>query len=90
MTLRTLTLSMTLLLFAGSAWATPAAETANVPEQSLSSISAESADESPEWEAEREESIAKWEADARAAGLDPDKEEAKSEPELRVSKEGSS
>ena len=39
------------------------------------------ADASPEMQAERDEFAAKWEADARAAGLDPDKEEAKSEPE---------
>lgn len=78
MTLQTLTLSMALLLAAGSTWAAPAAEPADSPEHSLSAISA---DESPESQAERDESIAQWEADARAAGLDPDKQEAKSEPE---------
>lgn len=78
MSLNILLLSMTLLLAAGATWAAPVAEPANAPEQSLSAISA---DESPESQAERDESIAQWEADARAAGLDPDKEEAKSEPE---------
>jgi hypothetical protein len=59
---------------------------AEITEGTPSVVEGLGADASPEMQAERDEFAAKWEADARAAGLDPDKEEAKSEPESGGSK----
>lgn len=75
--------SLALALSVSAASASPAAEPDVAPEPVLEGVSA---DASPEMQAERDELAAKWEADARAAGLDPDKEEAKSEPESGGSK----
>jgi hypothetical protein len=71
-------LALALALSVSAASAAPAAEPEVAPEPVLEGVSA---DASPEMQAERDELVAQWEADARAAGLDPDKEEAKSEPE---------
>lgn len=71
------TFGIALTLAAGSAWAASTPEPANGPQPALQGVSA---DASPEMQAERDELAAQWEADARAAGLDPDQEEAKPAP----------
>ena len=72
-------LALALVLSVSAASAAPPVEPAVAPEPVLQGVSA---DASPEMQAERDELAAQWEADARAAGIDPDKEEAKPEPSV--------
>lgn len=81
--LTTFVLSFALTTAAVTAWAEAPAEATEAPTDVVEGVAA---DASPEAIAERDELAAQWEADARAAGLDPDKEEAKSEPESGGSK----
>ena len=70
-------LSLTLAMTATLARAEPPAETTAAPSGVVEGVAADS---SPEMQDQRDELAAKWEADARAAGIDPNKEEAKSDP----------
>lgn len=74
-------LSLVLTTAAASAWAEPVVEstellgaaTTEVPSGVVEGVSF---DASPEMQAERDELVAQWKADARAAGIDPESVEA--------------
>lgn len=66
-------LSLALAMTATLSWAEPTAETTAPPTGVVEGVSADS---SPEMQAERDELVAQWKADARAAGIDPESVEA--------------
>ena len=73
-------LSLFLTTAAASAWAEPVAEStglgAKTTEVPSGVVEGVSFDASPEMQAERDELVAQWKADARAAGIDPESVEA--------------
>jgi hypothetical protein len=81
--LKTFLLTFGLATSSVPSWAAGPAELEVAPSSVVEGVAA---DATPEMQAERDELAAKWEADARAAGLDPDKEEAKSESESGAAK----
>ena len=66
-------LSLALATTATLSWAEPPAETTAQPTGIVDGVAA---DASPEMQAERDELVAQWKADARAAGIDPESVEA--------------
>ena len=70
-------MGLLLTLSAGSAWAAPSNQSAGAPGKGAEPVDAGIAfDESPDEAAIREEENARWERDARAAGIDPTTAEA--------------
>jgi hypothetical protein len=78
--LTSLLLSLALTTVAGSAWAEPVAESAELGAETTEVpsgvVEGVSFDALPEMQAERDEMVAQWKADARAAGIDPESVEA--------------
>lgn len=78
--LTSLFLTLALATAAATSWAESVNDTAEpiieATEATSGVIEGISVDASPEIQAERDEMVAQWEADARAAGIDPETAEA--------------